>query len=178
MSLSTEWEFCNNEFPVPAAERKVHRSIPTSFEHIIIKSGGGKGARVAPIFGPAVRRNCDRKSSGYDSLGGDESSSLDSSQESHQSPQLPKQPPMTRISELEAEAIADLVYINPSCHLNNNVNANRNSRNHNGNGSFESAEFGIVQYEEVDILRMDQQRGWRLYQTASKPDKKSLSSFS
>ena len=179
MSLSTEWEFCNNDLQPQTAEKKTHRNIPTNFEHIIIKSSGGKTSRVAPVYNPIAKRTGDRKSSGYDSLGGDESSSLDSSQESHQSPQLPKQPPMTRISELEAESV---VYINQNHHINsfnNNLNS-RNNINNNGNVSYESSEadFGLVQYEEVDILRMDQQRGWRLFQHHPPQDKKSLSSFS
>ena len=181
MSLSTEWEFCNNDLPPQTADRKVHRGIPTNFEHIIIKSNGGKPSRVAPVFNPVSKRNGDRKSSGYDSLGGDESSSLDSSQDSHQSPQLPKQPPMTRISEMEAESI---VYINQNhnfSNFNNNVNhRNNNNNGGGGNNSFESVDhdLGLVQYEEVDILRMDQQRGWRLFQHHPPQDKKSLSSFS
>jgi hypothetical protein len=184
MSLSTEWEFCNNDLPPQTAERKVHRSIPTNFDHIIIKSG----SRVAPVFAPVNKRNGDRKSSGYDSLGGDESSSLDSSQDSHQSPQLPKQPPMTRISEMEAESssIGEIVYINQNINNfnNNNMNHNnsssgRNNNNLNGNNSFESgdSDLGIVQYEEVDIMRMDQQRGWRMFHQGPKQEKKSFSSF-
>ena len=179
MSLSTEWEFCNNDLQPQTAEKKTHRNIPTNFEHIIIKSSGGKTSRVAPVYNPIAKRTGDRKSSGYDSLGGDESSSLDSSQESHQSPQLPKQPPMTRISELEAESV---VYINQNHHINsfnNNLNS-RNNINNNGNVSYESSEadFGLVQYEEVDILRMDQQRGWRMFQQFPQPEKKTFSSFS
>ena len=38
MSLSTEWEFCNNDLPPQTAERKVHRSIHTNFEHSIINN--------------------------------------------------------------------------------------------------------------------------------------------
>ena len=178
MSLSTEWEFCNSDLPHQKAERKTHRSIHTNFEHIIIKSSSG---RVAPMS--TNKRNGDRKSSGYDSLGGDESSSLDSSQDSHQSPQLPKQPAMTCISENDAESLGgEIVYINQN-HNMNNVNNNFNSNSRNNNNSFESSggssDLGIVQYEEVDILRMDQQRGWRLFHPppTTTADKKSFSSF-
>lgn len=178
LGLSTEWEFCNHDVPPQTAEPKVHRGIPTNFEHIIIKSNGGKSSRVAPVYNPVTKRTGDRKSSGYDSLGGDESSSLDSSQESHQSPQLPKQPPMTRINEMESESI---VYVNQN-HNVNNFNNNLNSRNNNNNAgnTFHSPEpdFGLVQYEEVDILRMDQQRGWRLFQQFPQQEKKTFSSFS
>jgi hypothetical protein len=180
MSLSTEWEFCNSDLPHQKAERKTHRSIHTNFDHIIIKSGSG---RVAPMS--TNKRNGDRKSSGYDSLGGDESSSLDSSQDSHQSPQLPKQPAMSCISENDTESMVggEIVYINQNHNNLNNVNNNFNSNSRNNNNSFESSggssDLGIVQYEEVDILRMDQQRGWRLFhpQPSATVDKKSFSSF-
>ena len=82
---------------------------------------------------------------------------------------------------MEAESI---VYINQNhnfSNFNNNVNhRNNNNNGGGGNNSFESVDhdLGLVQYEEVDILRMDQQRGWRLFQHHPPQDKKSLSSFS
>lgn len=83
MSLATEWEFCNNDQPFYQSK--------TNFENIIIKNNS------QPIKAPQlwIVRKGDRKSSGYDSFGNDESSSLDSSRDS-QSPQMPKQTPMTR----------------------------------------------------------------------------------
>ena len=111
MSISTEWEFQNNDDDDSKVQDNRNGNIAQ--QQRMLASLFDVNGKLTATPGPAVKT--DRKSSGYDSLGGD-SSSLDSNQEAevpYATPQIPA------------------VNVSPK-------------------------DLQIVQYDEIDILRMEQ----------------------
>ena len=161
LSISTEWEF----EPTDEANGNNNSSASSSntpFDHILIKK--------KPNFIMNKNASKDRKSSGYDSLGGDESSSLDSTTNELKQP--------IRLSREMNNSLAKAFF---------STNQTKKSLNHNdvmlihnpeiqpqysmpndyygqsiantlSNDSSNGGSLNIMQYDELDIIRMDQRQ--------------------
>lgn len=123
LSGSTEWEYEGKEEDQELEEERRRGNEEVMLQHL--QSVYGKH-----LLPPNLSKN-DRKSSGYDSLGGDESSSLDSNQDPDHSSHKTQKPVETLVSS------GDIPYASPNdiYHTPKDVQ--------------------IVQYDELDIMRME-----------------------
>jgi hypothetical protein len=150
LSISTEWEF------EPQEEDSQNGNMPSCFDHILIQNSSSSSSNINKgiIKNKVVK---DRKSSGYDSVGGDESSSLDSNESKNNQQSI-------RLSKEMNNSLAKAFFSNkpkrpsmihpeiqPQYSMPNDYYgqvANLHSGLHNG--------LSIMQYDELDIIRMDQ----------------------
>lgn len=126
LSISTEWEF------EPQDEDNGNCELPHSlFNHLLVNS-------------KVKLNNKDRKSSGYDSLGGDESSSLDSNESK---PHL-----NIKLSREMNNSLAKSFFSSKRPSIHPEIQPQYAMPNDY------FGQVNIMQYDEVDILRMEQRR--------------------
>ena len=169
LSLDTEWEFQGKENQDKSNDNELEDdeagellddfdSIQQSFSHLMFNQNPVKK---------------DRKSSGYDSLGG-ESSSLDSNQSSG-GPKSQQQLNARGAAKFQPQAVTAVIYNTAhdgQPHQLSSASQRKGSLDpenisHSCSNNDRNSGMKLLQYEEDDILRMDKRRGSNRQQGSS-----------